>query len=169
MSDLTRLYEIQHDIGVIVSNGISAHMGTDKEREFMNLCMDAGLAVVRKLRDLVEVGLTFDIWKTYYINESINNELMDRLDNEDGDLKKLHAEVAAMDLTEYYETDVVPHATLEALNTQVEQLVENHAMLREIWAEEDEEDGLVEVRDPHAPAFDPDLELHFDSTLVEKD
>lgn len=139
MSDLTRLYEIQHEIGVVVSNKINAVMGTDAERPFMNLCMDEGLTVVRKLRDLVEAGLTFEIWKHYYLTESISNPLMEYLDTPEGDLKKLHAEVAAMDLTEYYETDVVPHATLEALTSQVEQLVENHAMLREIWTEEEAE------------------------------
>lgn len=163
-----RITEIKDTLSAMVEKKVQASLGTDQERVVMNACMDSTLTMAREMRELVIAGLTYEIWLDWYINKSLDSTYALSFINGDEEMLALIKELKAIDLTEHYVQNIVSVQTIENLDGIIEHMVHCAAQMREIWAEEDEV-GLVEVRDPNAPAFDPDLELHFDSTLVEKD
>lgn len=139
-----RVNEICAASGHIFGSKMAELMGTDKERDFMLAAMTRGSEVVAKIRDMVKEGITFDAWRDYFLDVSANiggKEFFS--ESELASLMALHTELSNLDLHEYFDTIVVPYLNLEQLDKDVLELAEQHVIMREIWAEEDKEKGIV--------------------------
>lgn len=156
-----RIAEIQDTLAAMVDKKVQASLGTDQERLIMNACMDSTLNMAREMRELVIAGLTYEIWLDWYNAKSLDSTYALSFINGDEEMLALINELKATDLTEHYVQNIVGVQTVEKLDSIIEHMVHCAAQMREIWAEEDEEVGLVEVHHPNVHAFD--------STLVEKD
>lgn len=163
-----RITEIQDLLVTMQNDNVFSKLGTDRERQVLADCVNVTLGSARKLRELIISGLTYQSWLELYHTEYLDKSLALEVNVGNQQMIDLVEELKALDLSDYYEQMIESTQTIELSTQRIEEMAYNYSQLQEIWAEEDAESAAVEVNDPSVPAFDPDLVVHLDSTLVEK-
>lgn len=143
MSNIQRINDMQLEVSAIVNQRIQAVLGTDQEPDLLGRAMESGLKVLTALRDLVAAGMTYELWHEYFMNETINNEFINSLENEAGDIKRIALELQGMDMTEWYTKMIEGQVTMVELDHDVKVMTEHLSEMREIWAEEAKEAELA--------------------------
>lgn len=139
-----RINEISIEFGGMFGKKMMAQVGTDKERAFLTSAMVRGQKVVEDLLDLVTSGITYDSWREYFLDVNSNVGGQEYFDEAElAQLQALNEELAGLDLQEYYATIVVPFLNAERLVGDVVEMKRQRTVMEEIWAEEDEENGVA--------------------------
>lgn len=135
-----RINELNIAVGIAFGKKMESVFGTDQERPFMTASLDRGQSVVERLCKLVEEGITFDIWREYFLDVNSGIGAVEFFDEEErAQLAAYCDELKTLDLQEYYDTIVVPYLNPELLKQDIESMKGQRALMEEIWNEEAEE------------------------------
>lgn len=130
--------ELNQRLSVLISNTVQQKFGTPDERKFMTVLTNAGIESAKEMIDLINEGLTYEIWKAFLDKKNSLEGPLGLFENEAGDMAAIVKEFRESDLRAAYDQFMADGVfTVETIQNDIKLLQSRKEWAEALWGRED--------------------------------